>query len=102
MDGTGATISEGITTTIEEVANTKRSTATSKLKIKAGKEHHNSNVTCQAQNPANRQPGSASLRLTVEYAPHVTVTADHEPIFEKDAVVFKCEADANPSQMTYR
>jgi hypothetical protein len=43
-----------------------------------------------------------TIRLLVEYAPHVTVKADHSPLVEGEDVVFHCEAHANPHQMTYR
>ena len=148
LDGDGTTISEGITTITEEIENTKRITAISTLKLTAKKSHHNKNITCQAQNPADPSPNSVGIKLlgefihamvifcytnwttpimcifvysrgkwkkhkklllkciffvSVEYAPHVTISVDHSPVKEFDKVVFKCNAHANPSvNMQYR
>ena len=65
LDGSGAVITEGITKETEEVENTKRLTAISILKNTAKKAHHNTTLTCQAQNPADRQPKSAAIQLLV-------------------------------------
>jgi hypothetical protein len=65
LDGNGTVITEGITKETEEVENTKRVTAISTLKFNAKKTHHNTTLTCQAQNPADRQPKSAAIRLLV-------------------------------------
>ena len=65
LDGSGAVITEGITKETEEVENTKRLTAISILKFTAKKAHHNTTLTCQAQNPADRQPKSAAIQLLV-------------------------------------
>ena len=102
LDGDGTTISEGITTTIEEIENTKRITAISTLKLTAKKDHHNKNITCQAMNEAETSPASTSIRLSVLYAPHVKIGVDKNPIKENQKVVFTCNADANPNQTTYR
>ena len=38
----------------------------------------------------------------MHYPPHVTLTSDHEDYVEEGARVrFKCEAHANPTQLTY-
>lgn len=102
IDGSGTVIETGITKTTNDVENTKRVTAISKLKLTAKKAHHNTTLTCQAQNSADRQPKSTTVLLTVEYAPDVTVTVDHTPLFEGDTAVFTCDAHANPSEMSYR
>ena len=103
LDGDGTTITEGITSDTEEIENTKRVTAMSTLKLTVKKTHHNKNVTCQAQNPAESSPNSVSIRLLVEYAPHVTISVDHSPIKEFESVTFSCNAHANPSEgMSYR
>jgi hypothetical protein len=65
LDGSGTVITEGITKETEEVENTKRVTAISILKFTAKKTHHNTSLTCQAQNPADRQPKSAQIKLLV-------------------------------------
>ena len=68
----------------------------------AKKSHHNKNITCQAQNTADPYPKSVGIKLLVEYAPQVTISVDHTPIREFDKVVFKCNAHANPTDMSYR
>ncbi|XP_059093510.1 irregular chiasm C-roughest protein-like [Tigriopus californicus] len=102
IGGSGTVIETGITKTTNDVENTKRLTTISKLKLTAKKAHHNTTLTCQAQNSADRQPKSTSVFLTVEYAPDVTVTVDHTPLYEGDTAVFTCTAHANPSDMSYR
>ncbi|TRY63192.1 hypothetical protein TCAL_02084 [Tigriopus californicus] len=84
IGGSGTVIETGITKTTNDVENTKRLTTISKLKLTAKKAHHNTTLTCQAQNSADRQPKSTSVFLTVEYAPDVTVTVDHTPLYEGD------------------
>ena len=95
-------ITKGKKDSTKEIENTKRVTSISKLTFTAKKEHHNTTLTCSAQNPADSMPKSTSIHLVVEYAPHVTVKADHETLFEDETVVFTCDAHANPSQMNYR
>lgn len=103
LDGDGTTIAEGITSDTEEIENTKRITAISTLKLTVKKTHHNKSITCQAQNPAESSPASVSIKLMVEYAPHVTISVDHSPVKEGESVTFTCNAHANPSEgMVYR
>lgn len=102
LDGDGSSITEGITSDTEEIENTKRITAISTLKLTVKKSHHNKNVTCQAQNPAESSPNSVSIKLLVEYAPHVTINVDNSPIKEFQPVTFTCNAHANPKDMSYR
>ena len=102
VDGSGEVISDGITTETEDVENTKRKTAISILKFTAKKTDHNTTLTCQAQNSADREPKSVAILLLVDYAPHVTIEKDHSPIFEGEDVTFKCNAHANPPEMSFR
>ena len=102
LDGDGSTISEGITPETEEIENTKRITAISTLKLTVKKTHHNKNITCQVQNPADTSPNSVTIKLMVEYAPHVTISVDHSPLKEMESVTFACQAHANPPEMSYR
>jgi len=102
LDGSGTVISDGIEQETEEIESTKRVTAISTLTLTAAKTDHNSTLTCQAQNSADREPKSTKIHLLVEYAPHVSIKIDHTPVFERDTVVFTCEAHANPPDMTYR
>ena len=102
LDGSGTVLDDSISKSTREVENTRRVTAVSKITLTAKKSHHNTSLTCQAQNSADRQPRSVSVRLLVEYAPHVTIKAGHEQLFEGEDVTFRCEAHANPAQMSYR
>ena len=102
IDGSGNVIEDGIEAVTEEIEGTKRVTAISTLTLTAAKADHNSSLTCQAQNSADREPKVTSIHLSVEYAPHVSIKIDHKPVFEGDTVVFNCEAHANPPEMTYR
>ncbi len=75
---------------------------TSTLTLKVTKAHHNKSIVCQAQNGADPYPRSANITLLVQYAPQVNVTANRNPIYEGDDVVFRCDAHANPAAMTFR
>lgn len=94
--------SDDIENEVKPIENTKRETIISTLTLTAKKSHHNTTLTCQAQNQAMPLPQSTHIRMNVQYAPHVTVKADHQPIFEGEDVTFTCEAHANPSIMTFR
>lgn len=102
LDGNGHEVKDGIEQATEAVGDTKRLNTVSTLKLDVKKSHHNTSLTCQAQNGADRTPKSASIHLLVEYAPHITIKSDHSPIFAGGAVTFSCEAHANPSTMSYR
>ena len=58
LDGSGAPIESGVESSTEPVENTKRSTSVSRLTITAKKEDHNTTLTCQAKNPADKVPRS--------------------------------------------
>lgn len=67
----GNVIREGTEYIVEHLADARRFTAKSILKLTPKKEHHNTTFTCQAQNTADRTYRSARLRLEVKYAPKV-------------------------------
>jgi Immunoglobulin I-set domain/Immunoglobulin domain/CD80-like C2-set immunoglobulin domain len=85
----------------------KRYEARSILKLIPKREHHNTTITCQALNSADRQEKTAKLKLTVKYAPKVTVSVisgalANEKIPEGAEVRLACQAEANPNDLTYR
>lgn len=85
----------------------KRFEARSILKLIPKREHHNTTIACQALNSADRQEKTAKLKLTVKYAPKVTVSVisgalANEKIPEGAEVRLACHAEANPSDLTYR
>jgi hypothetical protein len=85
----------------------KRFEARSILKLIPKREHHNTTITCQALNSADRQEKTAILKLTVKYAPKVTVSVisgalANEKIPEGVEVRLACHAEANPTDLTYR
>ena len=91
-----------VTSFVEQVENTKRKTRISTLTFAAKKSDHNTKRTCQAQNLADPVPKSVSIHLFVDYAPHVTIRSDTNPIQEENSVTFTCEAHANPSELQYK
>ncbi|XP_018325250.1 irregular chiasm C-roughest protein isoform X2 [Agrilus planipennis] len=107
IDGHGNVLTDGIEYIVEELSDGRRFTAKSILKLTPKKEHHNTTFTCQAQNTAERTHRSAKLSLEVKYAPKVTVsivseTSSNGRILEGSDVRLKCNADANPPDLTYR
>jgi len=80
----------------------KRTNVKSVLKLSPKKEYHDKNITCQAQNVAERSPRSASLHMTVKYAPKVTITLEQEKIVELQSIKLSCHANANPSDVVYK
>ncbi len=87
------------------IENTKRVTATSRLTMRARKRHHNSTLTCQAQNSADPFPKSQSVTLSVKYAPHVELIIENHgksSVREGDDVTYLCRAHANPSDVNYK
>ncbi|XP_017777803.1 PREDICTED: irregular chiasm C-roughest protein-like isoform X2 [Nicrophorus vespilloides] len=107
IDGMGNVLNEGIETIVDELADGRRFTTKSILKLTPRKQHHNTTFTCQAQNTAERTHRSAKLKLEVKYAPKVTVSilsgaASSGRIQEGAEVHLGCKADANPAEVTYR
>ena len=62
LDESNSVIAEGTSAVQELMADGKRFNSISTLRFTARAEHDGANFTCQAQNSANRQPQSASIR----------------------------------------
>lgn len=91
----------------EPLADSRRFTAKSILKLTPRKQHHNGTFTCQAQNTADRTYRSAKLKLEVKYAPKIKVNVIGGALAggripEGAEVRLSCRADANPNELTYR
>ncbi|KAH8409132.1 hypothetical protein KR009_008502 [Drosophila setifemur] len=107
IDGLGNVLTKNIEYVKEPLADSRRITAKSILKLAPKKEHHNTTFTCQAQNTADRTYRSAKLLLEVKYAPKVTVSVvggalAGGKIPEGAEVILSCQADANPHEVSYR
>lgn len=104
----GNVLTSGVEYRKELMPDNKRYEARSILKLIPKREHHNTTITCQALNSADRQEKTAKLRLTVKFAPKVTVSVisgalANEKIPEGTEVRLACHAEANPSNdLTYR
>lgn len=107
IDGLGNVITKGIEYVKEPLADSRRITAKSILKLTPKKQHHNTTFTCQAQNTADRTYRSAKILLEVKYAPKVTVSVVGGALAggripEGAEVILSCQADANPPVQSYR
>uniref|UniRef100_A0A1A9ZLV7 Ig-like domain-containing protein n=1 Tax=Glossina pallidipes TaxID=7398 RepID=A0A1A9ZLV7_GLOPL len=107
IDGLGNVINKGIEYVKEPLADARRVTAKSILKLTPKKEHHNTTFTCQAQNTADRTYRSAKVELEVKYAPKVSVSVVGGALAggripEGAEIILSCQADANPPVQTYR
>nr|XP_029717674.1 irregular chiasm C-roughest protein-like isoform X1 [Aedes albopictus] len=103
IDGLGNVLTSGIEYMKEALPDARRFTAKSILKLTPKKEHHNTIFTCQAQNTADRTYRSAKLKLEVKYAPKVSVEIiSGDRIVEGTDVRFRCHADANPPEVSYK
>ncbi|XP_060808034.1 irregular chiasm C-roughest protein [Amyelois transitella] len=106
VDYEGGVITQGVTYTVEPMSDAKRFTARSILHLRLQRHHHNQTLTCQAQNTADRAYRSATIKIQVQYAPKVRVFVKSairgRIIQEGDTVVLGCQANANPSNITYK
>ncbi|XP_052742688.1 irregular chiasm C-roughest protein [Bicyclus anynana] len=106
VDNDGGVLSQGVTYTIEQMADGRRFIARSTLRIHPRRHHHDQTYTCQAQNTADRAYRAATVKLKIQYAPKVKVViksrSTNGRIHEGDALVVGCQATANPSNLTYR
>ncbi|KAJ6639043.1 Irregular chiasm C-roughest protein [Pseudolycoriella hygida] len=107
LDGSGNAITTGVRNIKEPMPDNRRFVSKSILKIKPQKEHHNTTLTCQSQNTADRNLKTAQVNVEVKYAPTVQLTIENsnEPndgIREGDEAKFYCLADANPNVITYK
>lgn len=103
----GNVLTSGVEYIKRPMADKKRFEAKSILKLVPKMEHHNTTITCQAQNTADRTEKIAKLKLEVKYAPKVTVSVisgalANEKIPEGAEVRLACHAEANPNELTYR
>ncbi|XP_050086769.1 irregular chiasm C-roughest protein-like isoform X2 [Anopheles aquasalis] len=106
IDGHGNVITDGIEYVREPLQDARRFTAKSILKITPKREYHNTTLTCQAQNTADRSYRSARLQLEVKYAPKVRIFAAGEilsngRLTEGTELRLTCRADANPPELTF-
>ncbi|XP_037026673.1 irregular chiasm C-roughest protein isoform X1 [Bradysia coprophila] len=106
IDGLGNVLTTGIDYMKEPLADSRRFTAKSILKLTPKKEHHNTTFLCQAQNTADRTYRSAKLKLEVKFAPKVTVSVQCNGnaltcgrIPEGADVTLSCHSDANPIEV---
>ncbi|CRK89536.1 CLUMA_CG003280, isoform A [Clunio marinus] len=107
IDGFGNVIKEGIEYLHQQMENSKLFEARSILKFIPKKDHHNTTITCQAQNTADRTYKSARLKLEVKFAPKVTVsvisgTLANGRIQEGAEVRLACHAEANPNEVFFK
>ena len=102
MDGDGNLITDNVQVFKEVLSDGKRTNVKSVLQLTPKKEHHDKNITCQAQNAAERSPRTAVLHMQVKYSPKVTIQVEREPINEFDSVKLSCQADANPADVAYK
>ncbi|XP_043866054.1 irregular chiasm C-roughest protein [Drosophila mojavensis] len=91
----------------EPLADSRRVTTKSVLKLAPKKKYHNTTITCQAQNTADRTYRSAKVLLEVKYAPKVSVSVVGGALAggripEGAEVILSCQADANPPEVSYR
>eukprot|EP00095_Tigriopus_kingsejongensis_P001959 maker-scaffold594_size129171-snap-gene-0.23 protein:Tk01959 transcript:maker-scaffold594_size129171-snap-gene-0.23-mRNA-1 annotation:"irregular chiasm c-roughest protein isoform x3" len=94
-------IEDGIQTVQELMEDGKRFKTISILRFEAQDSHNDKSITCQAQNSADRQPKSTSIRLMVHYPPKVALRTNRDELLEGDSVRFYCDTDANPAKVTY-
>jgi hypothetical protein len=107
IDGFGNVMKDGIEYFHQQMENSKLFEARSILKFIPKKEHHNTTITCQAQNTADRTYKSARLKLEVKFAPKVTVSVisgalANGRIQEGAEVRLACHAEANPPEVNFK
>lgn len=102
MDGDANLITDGVEIFKEVLADGKRTNVKSVLKLSPTKAFHDKNITCQAQNAAERSPRTAVLHMEVKYAPKVSIQIEQDQINEFDSVRLTCQADANPADVVYK
>ncbi|XP_054285221.1 irregular chiasm C-roughest protein-like [Macrosteles quadrilineatus] len=105
IDGLGNVLQEGTEQFHEPLTDQpKLVTVRSVLKMRPTKDHHNTTITCQAQNMADRTYRSARLRLEVKYAPKVNLVmvGQGSKLAEGQDVRLLCSVSANPPEVSYR
>ncbi|XP_045540671.1 irregular chiasm C-roughest protein [Papilio machaon] len=106
VDAEGGVLTQGVTYTVEQMADGRRFTARSVLHLRPRRSYHNQSFTCQAQNTADRAYRAASIKLQVQYAPRVRIfvktSLKNNRIQEGDTLILGCQATANPNNLTYK
>ncbi|CRK89578.1 CLUMA_CG003242, isoform A [Clunio marinus] len=107
IDGMGNVLTSGVEYIKKPMADKKRFEAKSILKLIPKMTHHNTTISCQAQNTADRTEKIVRLKLEVKFAPKVTVSVisgalANEKIPEGAEIRLACHAVANPNELTYR
>lgn len=108
IDGAGNVLTNGVEHYKNLMADKKRYEVRSILRLVPKKEHHNTTITCQAQNTADRTEKVAKLKLEVKYPPKVQVslisgTLANEKIPEGTEIRIACQMEANPiDDLSYR
>lgn len=101
LDADKMPISSGIQTSVEKLPDKKRQNTKSVLKLRVLRSHHNTSITCEAQNSAEVSPRSTSVLLKVEFAPWVSLQHTPSQLKEGDSASFQCQASANPDQVSF-
>ena len=70
IDGLGNVITTGIKYVAEPLPDGKRFRSKSVLKMKPQKEHHNTSLTCQSQNSADRNFKTTEVKIEVSVILH--------------------------------
>ena len=102
LDNWNSPIKDHIETIVETLPDGKRKNTRSILKLVAARQHHNTSLTCEAQNSAESVPQSTEMKLLVEFAPSVRLERSPAVLREGDTAIFKCLAEANPANLSYR
>ncbi|XP_063842491.1 irregular chiasm C-roughest protein-like isoform X2 [Scylla paramamosain] len=74
----------------------------SRLDLTPEKKHHQANISCEVRHKALETPIVRNVVMSVKYPPEPSITVDSAKIQEKDDVMFKCKAEANPPTLRYR
>ena len=102
LDNWNSPIKDHIETIVETLPDGKRKNTRSILKLVAARQHHNTSLTCEAQNSAESVPQSTEMKFLVEFAPSVRLERSPAVLREGDTAMFKCLAEANPANLSYR
>ena len=102
LDNWNSPIKHHIETIVETLPDGKRKNTRSILKLVVKKQHHNTSLTCESQNSAESVPQSTAIHVMVEFAPSVTLERSPAVVKEGDTAMFRCRAEANPADLSYR
>ena len=102
LDAHNAPIKNKIETIVETLEDGKRKTVRSILRLLMTRSHHNTSLTCEAQNCVESSPSTDSIILMVQFAPVVSVKQTPVIIREGDTVIVRCQVTANPHNITYQ